>query len=69
MQPADWTPCVLNGDASSHIVEQEEEQDCDLTVISKHGQNMMEELLLGSVTKHVLTESAGDVLVSTLGRM
>lgn len=69
LRPADWTPCVLNGDASSHIVEQEEEQDCDLAVIGKHGQNMIEELLLGSVTKHVLAESTGDVLVSTLGRM
>lgn len=64
--PADWTPCVLYGDASSHIVEQEEVQDCDLIVIGKHGQNMIEELLLGSVSKHVLAESAGDVLVSTL---
>lgn len=69
LRPADWTPCVLNGEASSHIVEQEEEQDCDLTVIGKHGQNMIEELLQGSVTKHVLAESTGDVLVSTLGRM
>lgn len=64
--PADWTPCVLYGDAASHIVEQEEIQDCDLIVIGIHGQNRIEELLLGSVTKHVLAESTGDVLVSTL---
>ncbi len=36
-----------------------------LIAIGKHGRNMVEELLLGSVTKHVLAESAGDVLVST----
>jgi len=64
--PADWTPGVLYGDASSHIVEQEEVQDCDLIVIGKHGQNMFEELLLGSVSRHVLAESKGDVLVSPL---
>lgn len=54
------------GDASLCIIEQEQEQDCNLIVIGKHGQNMAKELLLGSVTKHVLAESTGDVLVSTL---
>lgn len=42
---------------------QEQELDCDLIVMGKHGQGMLEELLLGSVTKHVLAESTGDVLV------
>lgn len=66
LKPADWSPCVLHGDASLCIIEQEQEQDCDLIVIGKHGQNMAEDLLLGSVTRHVLAESVGDVLVSTL---
>ena len=66
LKPADWTPCTPYADASLAIVEQEQELDCDLIAIGKHGQNMAEELLLGSVTKHVLAESAGDVLVSTL---
>jgi len=66
LKPADWSPCVLHGDASLCIIEQEQEQDCDLIVIDKHGQNMADDLLLGSVAKHVLAESAGDVLVSTL---
>ena len=35
-------------------------------VMGKHGENFLEELLLGSVTKHVLAESQGDVLVSAL---
>lgn len=56
--------CVLHGDASRHVVEQEQEQDCDLIVIGKHGRNALEELLLGSVTKHVLAESTCDVIVS-----
>ncbi|MEO8250654.1 MAG: universal stress protein [Burkholderiales bacterium] len=46
------------------MVEQEQEQACDLIVIGKHGRSMVEELLVGSVTSHVLAESAGDVLVS-----
>jgi universal stress protein E len=46
------------------IIEQEQEWDCDLIVMGKHGENLLEELLIGSVTKHVLAESQGDVLVS-----
>lgn len=65
LAPADWTPCLPRGDASLAIVEHEVERACDLIVVGKHGQNMVEELLLGSVTSHVLAESAGDVLVST----
>ena len=42
---------------------QELEQDCDLIVIGKRGLGLLEELLLGSVTKHVLAQSSADVLV------
>lgn len=55
---------VLNGDAVRQILEQEQEKDCDLIVIGKHGESMLEDLLLGSVTRHVLLESQCDVLVS-----
>lgn len=65
LAPADWTPCLPRGDASLAIVEHELERACDLIVVGKHGQGMAEELLLGSVTSHVLGESVGDVLVST----
>lgn len=65
LAPADWTLCLRHADPSLAIVEQEIEQACDLIVIGKHGRNAMEDLLLGSVTSHVLTESVGDVLVST----
>jgi nucleotide-binding universal stress UspA family protein len=54
---------VRYGDASRTILTQEQEMDCDLIVMGKHGQAVIEELLLGSVTKHVLYESACDVLV------
>lgn len=54
---------VQHGEAARLILAQELEHDCDLIVLGKHGQGMLEELLLGSVTKHVLAESVGDVLV------
>lgn len=55
---------VLYGDPLQQIIEQEQEQDCDLIVMGKHGESMLEEWLLGSVTRHVLTESQCDVLLS-----
>ena len=55
---------VLHGDAASRILEQEQETDADLIAMGKHGENLLEDLLLGSVTKHVLAEAQGDVLVS-----
>jgi len=65
LKPGHWDGCVVEGDASQRIVEQEQERDCDLVVVGKHGQSAAEELLLGSVTKHVLSEGSTDVLVST----
>jgi nucleotide-binding universal stress UspA family protein len=66
LKHGDWTPCIVEGDASQRIVEQEQEHDCDLVVLGKHGQSATEDLLLGSVTKHVLAEGSADVLVSTV---
>lgn len=58
------TMLVLHGDAWRHILEQEQEQDCDLIVMGKHGEDGIEKFLLGSVARHVLGDSQGDVLVS-----
>ena len=66
LAPGHWDPCIVEGEASLRLVEQEQVLDCDLVVIGKHGQSAAEDLLLGSVTKHVLAESQGDVLVSAL---
>jgi nucleotide-binding universal stress UspA family protein len=55
---------VVHGDASIQVLEQEQVQDCDLIVIGKRGQGLIGELLLGSVTKHILVQSAADVLVA-----
>ena len=65
LKPGQWEACVIEGDASQRIVEQEQERDCDLVVLGKHGQTATEDLLLGSVTNHVLAEGSADVLVST----
>ncbi|MBI1989748.1 MAG: universal stress protein, partial [Betaproteobacteria bacterium] len=63
LSATDYIALVLHGDATRQIVSQEENYDCDLIVMGKHGTNVTEELLLGSVTKHVLAESRSDVLV------
>jgi nucleotide-binding universal stress UspA family protein len=65
LKPGGWDACVVEGEASLRIVQQEQEQGCDLVVLGKHGQSAAEDLLLGSVTQHVLAEGACDVLVST----
>lgn len=54
--------CVVEGEASVQLVQHQEVLGCDLTVVGKHEQSALEELLLGSVTKHVLAESGTDVL-------
>lgn len=64
LSPAEVRLMVLRGDPLQHIIQQEQERNCDLIVMGKHGESLVEDLLLGSVTKHVLTESRGDVLVS-----
>jgi len=55
---------ALHGDPAVHLPEQEEELGVDLIVIGKHGSGMTQELLLGSVTKHVLAESRSDMLIA-----
>jgi nucleotide-binding universal stress UspA family protein len=55
---------LLHGDASRRIIEQEQEIDCDLIVMGRHGESALEHFLIGSVTRHVLEESQSDVLVS-----
>jgi nucleotide-binding universal stress UspA family protein len=60
-----WEPRIVEGDAAQRIVELEQELGCDLVVLGKHGQSAAEDLLLGSVTQHVLAQGSSDVLVST----
>jgi nucleotide-binding universal stress UspA family protein len=60
-----WEPLILEGDPSRRLLEQEQEWDADLLVMGKHGRSATEDLLLGSVTMHVLADGTADVLVST----
>lgn len=60
-----WQPCVVEGDASFRLIELEQEQDCDLVALGKHGVSAATDMLLGSVTQHVLAEGTVDVLIST----
>lgn len=66
LSPSQWELCVVEGDASRRIVEQEQSRNCDLVVLAPHGQSAAADLLLGSVTRHVLAEGNVDVLLSTL---
>jgi len=65
--PSEWEPCVVEGDASRRIVEQAHARECDLVVLAPQVRSAVEDLLLGSVTTHVLAEGHVDLLVSTLG--
>lgn len=64
LSPAAASSIVLHGDPAARICEQEQERDCDLIVIGKQGQGAIAQLLLGSVTRHVLAGCQSDVLVS-----
>lgn len=65
LPPDRYRLCLTEGDAPAHILTQARDRGCDLIVIGKHGRQAAEELLLGSVTKHVVSEAECDVLVST----
>jgi nucleotide-binding universal stress UspA family protein len=58
----------VHGAPTLRILEHEQTMDADLIVMGKHGQSVMEELLLGSVTKHVLSHSSSDVFIAGLDR-
>lgn len=55
---------VIQGDPSHHIIEQEHLYSCDLIVMGRNAKGALEELLLGSVARHVLAESRSDVLIA-----
>ncbi len=47
------------------IVQEEQEHDCDLLAIGRHGRHVVDELLLGSTTRMVISEGAADVLIAS----
>ncbi|HDP88959.1 MAG TPA: universal stress protein [Thioalkalivibrio sp.] len=64
LDPEDVQRVVVHGDAAPSILLQAEKDQTDLIVMGKHGNSPLEELLLGSTTKHVLAESPMDVLTA-----
>lgn len=63
LAPGAFAVHVQHGDSAESILDLAERERCDLIVMGKHGTHVTEELLLGSVTKHVLSESKADLLV------
>lgn len=61
--PGEWTPSLVRGDAALTTGQAAVDAGCSLIVVGKHGQHAAQDLLLGSVTRHVLGESDLDVLV------
>lgn len=62
--PGDARLMVQQGDPAWLLREREEDDDIDLIAVGKHDQHPAEALLLGSHTKHVLTDTTVDVLVA-----
>jgi nucleotide-binding universal stress UspA family protein len=56
---------VEKADPAVFTLQQAEDLGADLIVMGKHGRSMVEEMLLGSVTRHVLADAKCDVLVCT----
>jgi nucleotide-binding universal stress UspA family protein len=61
--PCRYHIVVEHDDAAPLILAKEMAFAADLIVIGKHGQSLIEDTLLGSVTRHVLSDSKCDVLV------
>jgi nucleotide-binding universal stress UspA family protein len=64
LEAGDTRLLVGRGDPSRVVIERQQDEGCDLIVVGKRGKGLVEELLLGSVTKHVLAECTTDVLVA-----
>jgi nucleotide-binding universal stress UspA family protein len=60
----DTPQIVVHGYPPKVIREKELEIGADLIAIGKHGESKMEELLVGSVSEHVVERSDCDVLVA-----
>jgi len=63
LTPQEYTSFLSHGRAYKEILAAEAAQQVDCIAMGKQGQGFVNELLLGSMTKHVLLESKSDVLV------
>ncbi|MFH1805277.1 MAG: universal stress protein [Pseudomonadota bacterium] len=54
---------VVDGDVAPALLTAIHDEKADLVAIGKHGQGVFEDMLLGSVTQHILASAGCDVLV------
>lgn len=59
---------LVYGQPASGILEQARTHECDLIAMGKQGLRMIEELVLGSVTRQVLEHAHCDVLIADRGK-
>ena len=55
---------ISDGQPAQQIVSQQQRRRCDLIVIGKQGDNALENLLIGSVTRQVIAKAECDVLIT-----
>jgi nucleotide-binding universal stress UspA family protein len=55
---------IEHGEVPSTIADAESEHACDLVVMGKRGMSLADDMLLGSVTRHVLVRASADVLIA-----
>ena len=59
---------VTEGSPAKKIIEVAKKEKADLIVMGKHGQSVLEKLIIGSVANHVLRNSPVPVLVTKKGK-
>ncbi len=59
---------VTEGSPAKKVIEVAEKEKTDLIVMGKHGQSVLEKLIIGSVANHVLRHSPVPVLVTKKGK-
>jgi len=64
MDPRKLVRHVEHGRPPGRLLDMAEKWDPDLIIVGKHGRSRVEELLLGSITVHMLSQSKCDVLVA-----
>lgn len=58
-----WLELVEQGDPAPVILKTADDMDADLIVLCKHGRSLVEETLIGSVTRRTLANARCDLLV------
>lgn len=59
------TSLVVHAAPAKGLCNAAKELGCDLVIVGKHGNSLIEEFFIGSVTKHLLSELEQDILVIT----